>query len=611
MTPRLSSILARALCLALAVAAATPVAAQDFPRLGLYWSVKRDGSPLVTGGVNGTLDPIVAASVARYDEIVVDVDPFSPYRPDILAELRTLHPGIRLLGYVTGAYIWPSADPDSLRHFPTRYWRTVRDLDGFLYNRSGAQYGLTNDALANVNLAKRDGTGRYVVAEALANLFHDAVVSTGTWDGMFLDAFCDGILWSQTPAESIDIARAGYASATAFDAGWRAGTDTLAARLRALSGTTPILVGNCAIGSKYAWFNGWMRERFPVQNGGTWYANMLNDPGGYLNDDVHFRSPPHNYIFSGAGNPDVPYSAPNQRQVRFGLGSAALGEGYGVFGFVSRVTTLYPYWLWWYDEYAVDLATGESSTLAQHTGWLGQPSGPAYQMIWVGTAPDAVPNPDVETDLTGWTSIFGGGGTLARDLSTAGSGQASLRATIGTSSPNEWDATVGSSGSINVFAGTTYSATFWAKASSARSIAVVANDPGVAERGRQWLSIGTEWRQYQVAIVPRSSGAARLQFFLAHDAGDVWLDDVHFQQGTTTLYRRDFANGTVLVNPGPTSLTAPLGPGYRHILGIRDTAANPGGDAASITVPSQDARFVIASNDTIPPAAIQDAVVRP
>lgn len=599
-----------ALFLALALAPAAPAAAQDYPRLGLYWSVHRDGQPLLLA--DGTLNPAVASQVARYHEIVVDVDPFSPYRPDVLAELRQMRPGIRLMGYVTGHYIWPSADADSLNHYPTRYWRTVRDLDGFLYNKAGQQFGLTNGALANVNLAKRDGSGRYVVAEAIASLFYDAVVRTGSWDGVFIDAYCDGILWAQTTAESIDFARAGYANATAFDAAWRAGSDTLASRLRQLSGPTPILVGNCGYGTKYAWFNGWMRENFPNQGGGTWYSNMLNETGGYLKDDGHFLAPTNNFIFSGAGYPSLPYDPSNLRQVRYGLGSAALGDGYGVFGYIGRVTDQYPYWTWWYDEYAVDLATGRSSDLAQHTGWLGQPLGPHYQMIWVGTGADAVANPDFETDVSGWTSYFAMAGSMSRDATTAGKGAASMRVHVSTPSSVDWHANIATAGTLAMFQSSVYSATFWAKASSLRNVPVVANETGVGELARQYVTVDTNWRQYQVALVPGRSGTGRLQFYLGLDAGDVWFDDVHLQAGTSTLYRRDFANGSVLVNPGPTDLTVPLGAGFRRILGAVDPLVNDGTAASTITVPSRDARFVIAASaDTIPPAPINDASVRP
>ena len=50
-----------------------------------------------------------------------------------------------------------------LRHIPTLIRRTVRDLNGFLYDKvTGAEY----NTIA-INIAKRDASGRFVVAEAL------------------------------------------------------------------------------------------------------------------------------------------------------------------------------------------------------------------------------------------------------------------------------------------------------------------------------------------------------------------------------------------------------------------------------------------------------------
>ena len=585
------------------VGAAPTLAQQGYPHVGLYWSIHGDGRPLLDS--TGTVDPTVAGNVSRYHELIVDVDPLAPYRPDVLLALRQRNPSLKIFGYVTGHYIWPSLAPDSLNHYPTRYWRMVRNNDGFLYNKSGAQFGLTNHAFANVNLAK-NVAGHYVIAESLATLFWDVIVRPGNWDGVFIDTFCEGILWAQAGAESIDFARAGYASPAAFDAAWHAGTDTLASRLRALSGPTPILVGNCEPNTKWAWFNGWMRENFPYQGGGTWYANMYDDPGGYFTEDQRFRTPRNNFIFSGASPPTSPYVAENLRRARFGLASAALGDGYATFGYSARVTDVYPYWNWWYDEYAVDLASGQSTTLQRDTGWLGQPLTSVYQMIWAGTNPDAVPNPGAETDLGGWTFWYNTAeitATFARDTTTAAAGRASFKISVPNATSVDWYVNIASNGSIPVSPGSVYSATFWARASVARTITVVAGNSGASRR----VDIGTTWKQYQVALVPLwSSASSNLAFFVGLGAGDVWIDDAHLQQGATTLFRRDFQNGTVLVNPSNVNLTVPLGSGYRSILGQRDLVTNNGAPATSVTVNGGDARFLISTGDVVAPASITD-----
>ena len=87
---------------------------------------------------------------------------------------------------------------------------------------------------------------------------------------------------------------------------------------------------------------------------------------------------------------------------------------------------------------------------------------------------------------------------------------------------------------------------------------------------------------------PRSS-----HFCLAADDGDVWLDDVHFQAGATNVYRRDFQNGIVLVNPAAQALTVPLEPTFRRILGTADPVVNDGSMVTEVTVPPSDALFLI------------------
>ena len=582
------------------VAAAPAQATQDYPHVGLYWSIHSNGQPLVDS--TGVLDATVANAVTRYQQIVVDVDPLTPYRPDVLIALRARRPDIKILAYVTGHYIWYSASPDSLNHYPTRYWRTVRDLDGFLYNKQGQLFGLTNKAFADVNIAKKDANGNFVVAEALARLFHDAIIATGQWDGIFIDTFCSGILWAQAPAESIDFARAGYGSPAAFDAAWRAATDTLAEDLRTLSGPSPILVGNCIPGTKYAWFNGWMRENFPYQGGGTWYSNMWDTPGGYFADEQGYQAPRNNFIFSAASPPTSPYVAENLRRARFGLASVSLGDGVAVFGYGGRVTDQYPYWFWWYDEYAVNLASGASSTQTADTGWLGQPLGAYYQMIWAGTAPDAVSNPDFETDLSGWLFANQIPATFTRDATTAARGSASGHVHINFAGTTDWYVNLSSTGTLNATLGQTYSATFWAKASSPRTIPVIASNFTT----RRNITVGTSWQQYQVAFVADYQGPTRLQFYLGLDAGDVWFDDVHFQAGATTLYRRDFQHGSVFVNPSTASLSVPLEKPFQKILGIADPATNDGSRVNSVVVAASDALFLLNVSDVIPPAAILD-----
>jgi hypothetical protein len=581
---------------------AAPGQAQDHPRLGLYGGVYNANYPLTTGGESGPLNDAALDAEARYHDLVLQPSNITPYRPDIPAALRQRRPNIQLYAYVLGEYIWQVAHADSLVHYPTRYRRLVRDLGGFLYNQLGGEF-----SGANVNLAKRNAQGRFVVAEGIADLFYSALVTSGQWDGLFIDQLCNSILWMETPTERIDFIRAGYPTLTAFDGAWKAATDTLGDRLRRLVGNDYVLIGNCAQGTKYASFNGWMREDFPNQNGGTWYENMFRDPGGYFIDEQRFRAPRHNYIFTYAANANTPYSSINLRKTRLGLGTAALGDGFGVVGPNDLNGMLYPYYNWWYDEYAVDLTTGRSSADIAHTGWLGRPLAAAYQMIWPGSGNDAVTNPGFESDVTtGWTfQAFDAVGNVSQDIGTAGVGAASARIHIAAAGAFDHSAVFTTTGRLSLTANTNYSATFWAKASTPRTIGVAAGVPGGSPLAGRAVDIGTTWRQYQVVLTPTAGGLAGLQFMVGKNAGDVWLDDCHLQAGVFGVYRRDFQNGIVLVNPSATVQTVPLERAFRKIQGNVDPLVNNGQSVTQVAVPPSDALFLI-GDDRIPPAAVND-----
>lgn len=592
------------LVLAAAALSAAPARSHDFPRIALYGDAFYDGWPLLDA--NGDVDEASLDLQARHPLIIIDPWPINPFRPEIAAGLRARRPDLTLLGYVNGHYTWNPTYPDSLNNFPMRQKRLVRDLDGYLYNQYGEHFGSRVEVYVNVNLAKRDAGGRLVVAEGLADLFHEAVYATGVWDGLFVDTFCDDVQWAQGYGETIDLARAGYADWASFAASWRAGVDTLSSRLRRLCGDSAIITGNCGLSTRYALFNGWMRERFPFQGGGNWYENMFRDPGGYFVDEARHRAPVHNFIFGAIEHNTNPYTANGNRIERFTVGSTALGNGYAIVSVPGRHARNDPHHEWWFDEYAVDLTTGAASAETRHTGWLGQPLGPPYQMVWVGTNPDAVSNAGFETDLAGWTLSTDLGSQLLRDPSTAGSGAVSAHVTVPSAGAVPWSTTVRTTGSIQVFQYQSYSATFWAKSDRPRRATVAAGrTSGGGSYGSRTFDLTTEWRRYQMVIVPNASGAADLQFFLAAEAGDVWLDDVHFQQGVTNLWRRDFQNGVVLVNPDVAPMTAPLERAFRRIQGVTDPLVNDGAMVTQITVPPSDARFLI-GDDQIPPAAVND-----
>src|SRR5262252_1156479 len=229
---------AAAVLLAALLATAAPAAAAPapFPRLGLYGSVLAGGFPYTHA--DGSLDTLEIGRAARFTEVVLDVYPISPYRPDIVQAMRARNPNLVVLAYLLIDDIWQTEDADSLNYIPTLIRHTVRDLDGFLYDKNTGQEYQT----ADINIAKKGANGHFVVAEAMANICRDHIIATGVWDGIFTDILCHTIAFTQQgTGRVVDYQRAGYASLNELDLAWAAASDTFASRLRLYGGPNFVL----------------------------------------------------------------------------------------------------------------------------------------------------------------------------------------------------------------------------------------------------------------------------------------------------------------------------------------------------------------------------------
>ena len=587
---------AAALCLLLLPGAARAQSANSqapHPRLGLYGNALGAGFPFVRA--DHTLDSALLDSVARYDTVILPASPFTEYDPAVLAGLRARHPGIQLYAYLQADYAYVASVDDSLVQIPTRAYRLVRDLGGFLYDRQGQPF-----AQADVNLAKRDVKLHYALADSIANFFTSAVWNTGLWDGLFLDRFCPNIEWQQTPAESLDFQRAGYATSALFDSAWQAGSNELAARLRRNLGGAPMLVGNCAQSSQYLYMNGWMHEDFPNQNGGSWDQNFFRNPGGYSVDEANFRAPQSDWLVAWPLDVTQPYSAESARRVRYTLGTASLEDGFATLN-PSNLEVDSNYLDWWYDEYAVDLSTGRSSGKLADTGWLGAALGPYTDLPTLGPVDAAAANPGFETNTLGWTLATSAGATLTRDTSNPIADLASGHVTLPSAGSGTASTKLTTAGYLTLWANDTYRMSFWLRAAAPRTVTVAAVNPyNGADVWAQDVQPGPTWQHFDLDFTaPAGSALAEMQFRVGGAAVDVWLDDAHFTQSGITLYLREFERGIVLVNPTATPLSASLDHACRRILGTVDPVTNDGTGVTLATVPAFDALFLLSTTPIV------------
>lgn len=572
------------------------------------------------------LNASAIAKVAQFPMVTMPPTPIVDVRTDIVPALRAANPNIKIFAYVMPSTSWCVSGG-----YPAGvYYGDVRELaasfdarnapyrsscltfgDGFLRMQDG---GISSDSphnfTENINLAKRvqqpDLSYTYPVADAMAELVFSKVYQAHLYDGIFHDVFSSQVLWMESLTSKFDYQANGYgtnnadpANRAAFGAGWTAGFEAYGKRLRELivaaGDPTFPLTGNGGLSDSvlHSSFNGWMRENFPYLAGGSWYTNMYDPTVGYLIDNQSFRAPQINMLF-GASDPWWdPYTTGNNRLARFTLGSASLGEGFGIYQERSVSVYASPAQHLWYDEYGVrtdaphaSAAYGQADNV-QYRGWLGQPTTDAYQMIWANTNPELVTNSDFETNTTGWTmsSFSPAAASMTRETSGAPVGSADVRATVTSASTAGWQASFQSTTTFSITQGLEHSVTFWAKADHARTIEVILDKLGGGGYATQLQPLTTEWKRYQIRLVPNTSTTGvNVRFDMANETGSVWLDDVHVQLGITSVYRRDFDRGIVLVNPSNGPMTPQLEKPYKKILGLRDQVVNDGSVVSAVTL---------------------------
>lgn len=657
-------------------ASASPATYAGYPHIGLYGTSSSSGWPLVglpgssTAGPSDPVNSELMDAYAKFQRLILPAMPAADLRPDILTGLRSRNPNISIFAYTMGHTTWCPGDSNGNIGYPVgTYYRDyylavtggdpscASTTNRFLWMQDGKKPDDPAHAFGlNVNLAHRvqnpDTSYTYDVAEDLAAVLYEYGRVGRNWNGIFIDVYCESLLWMETSGHEFDYARAGYgndnadpANRIAFDLGWRAGFFRLTERLRQLATADgqleyPLL-GNCGNAGTVVHqnMNGWMRENFPYQQGGNWYWNMLTWQWGYLHQDANFRSPQINYINTAPeadgpypGDPNSnynPYSQQNLRKMRFGLGSATLGNGMGIFNIQDARPQFGDWGHWWFDEYGVNTTGpqaaagyGQAMNGRQYTGWLGQPLTPAYQYLatnYAGGADLFDTNLSFETaggspdTAAGWTTVTdaGSNATVTRDTTEAADGSASMKAVVGTAVASPFGkVTLSNTTLFPVTNGLEYSITFKAKASANLPLHATFHFGPAANLT---LRVDTEWRQYQAVVRPTATDPDvlfRFEFGLA--AGTYWIDDVHVRAGASSVWRRDFERGTVLVNPTLGPITVDLGTPMKKISGSVNPTLNDGTLVNSITLAGTnsgggigDALFLL-SVDVTPPGSVND-----
>jgi len=216
----------------------------------------------------------------------------------------------------------------------------------------------------------------------LATWVHDNYGAEGIGDGVYFDNSWNTIAWKSSDIDldakgNNDISIHGEAW---VDRHWEAGMRHLVRATRSLLGPEAVIVcGGPLHGNE--WENSQFSEGFsdwqPHLDSSDYAANLTR----YLDWSTNHYGQLY-YVLDQDPN-QGPSLRTNYQEMRFWLGTALMGDGYFTFSGPSGATSYRQ--MWWYDEYSVDLATGQATGDASHTGYLGYATGNAQQLgngVW-------------------------------------------------------------------------------------------------------------------------------------------------------------------------------------------------------------------------------------
>jgi hypothetical protein len=274
--------------------------------------------------------------LSKWDVVVVDMEN-QVRNPEKLKKLRELNPQIVILAYITSqeirndAVTGASAMRKKLAEGIKEEW--------YLYDVSGKKISFwPGTSMLNISDSCPVVDGKKFNTY-LAHFVAEDMLSSGLWDGVFFDNTWQDINW--LTKDTADLNRDG-SSEKDVDERWRAGYHVLFNETNKLIGNKAV-VGNAGPGHKEysSEMNGILIENFPEFGWG--YTMQV-----YNQQTNGSRQPRIIIINSNTKNTG---KQNDYREMRYGLASTLMGNGYFSFDFGTNNHTQ----TWWYDEYNINL----------------------------------------------------------------------------------------------------------------------------------------------------------------------------------------------------------------------------------------------------------------
>ncbi len=498
--------------------------------------------------------------LARWDVVVLHhLNDETSNRREKIRHIEELNPDIILLIYYSSIEADVSREPPSpIEESCTAYDWWLRDYEGnYLFNTAWPSCKLIN--MTDTEAASGEHPGGMKPNEYLPGLIvEEHLLAYEYWDGVFYDTFSEALAWMHTDIK--DANRNGipeyddeeFGDEPRFSSLWTAGMETLVENTLA-GAPDAIIVGNGLNRRSSEETNGRLLENFRLSSSQN--MHVLSSVHQCLTADGRA---PRISIVNGYVHDENPR---DYRTMRFTLCATLMTDAYYSLDFGSRshAQTL------WYDEFSV--------------------------------------NPDGEVDAVSTS--------LAEDITSEQ-----------TSVPVFSTAGFAESGIIEIEGEQVYyerkEEDLFVDCYRGHPEKYDSDQKAPHESGTMVIQHGTGSRGY----LGEPLGPA-------YDASDpsTLLDDLFDRVGwfpaeedeeaiDSRVWRRDFRNGTVLVNPTAAPVTVDgLGESvFRKIAGLQDPEHNDGGMVDEIlTIPPGDGYILISiqAADTIPPARPEGLRVRP
>lgn len=288
------------------------------------------------------IKPEDPAKLAQWDIVVLDMDQTFQF-PERLREIKRINPKVKLLAYVNSSDVsearfrgHPNSPGAKLAGRVPESWFLARADGSRIQWWPGSWMMNATDKCPIVNGRQWN--------DILGEFIRDEVMSTGAWDGVFLDSAYSEV----TPfsGAGVDMDRNGIADqAKDVDAAWKRGMTKLIRKVREVNPN--ILIMNNSSAAYADLTNGVLFENFP-RFGWAWPFSELRTS---LSKNA---SPKISSINTNTNNQERPN---DYRLMRYGLTSAMVADGYFSFdaGDAGHHRT------WWYDEYDAPIGTARGA----------------------------------------------------------------------------------------------------------------------------------------------------------------------------------------------------------------------------------------------------------